>query len=78
MKRFLLDENVPLKSVERLREAGHDVVRPAVVYFRPPPETPEAPAERLLALLERPGFELEGKLTVVETGRVRQRPLPDA
>jgi hypothetical protein len=31
--RFLANENFPLASVQRLREAGHDVV--AVVEWRP-------------------------------------------
>ena len=47
-----------------------------IVYFRSTPTNPEAPAEELLALLETPGVILEGKLTVIERARVRQRPLP--
>jgi predicted nuclease of predicted toxin-antitoxin system len=114
--RFLLDENVPLASVHRLRRASHDVVQVppretdrvalergraeervvvtfdrdfgflilradaaiprGVVYFRSPPANPEAPAAGLLALLATPGITLEGKFTVVELARVRQRPLP--
>ena len=48
-----------------------------VVYFRSPPASPEAPAEDLLALLATPGITLEGKFTVVEPTRIRQRPLPN-
>ncbi len=48
-----------------------------VVYFRSPPANPEAPAAGLLALLATPGITLEGKFTVVELARVRQRPLPN-
>jgi predicted nuclease of predicted toxin-antitoxin system len=115
--RFLLDENVPLASVHRLRAASHDAVQVApretdrlilergraeervvvtfdrdfgflifeagapiprgVVYFRSPPANPEAPAEDLLALLQIPGITLDGKFTVVEATRIRQRPLPN-
>jgi predicted nuclease of predicted toxin-antitoxin system len=114
--RFLLDENVPLASVQRLRGGSHDVVQAApretdravlerarseqrvvvtfdrdfgflifragapipsgVVYFRSGPTSPEAPAEDILALLGTPGITLEGKFTVVEPTRIRQRPLP--
>jgi len=116
--RLLADENFPLRSVHRLREAGHDVeaiiedspgakdwevlaraanehrivltfdrdygeliyrwrlsVPPGVVYFRFAPATPEEPAEHLLKLVAITGLSLEGKFTVVERGRVRQRPL---
>lgn len=47
-----------------------------VVYFRFDPMTPEEPAEHLLKLLIMDGLSLEGKFTVVERGRVRQRLLP--
>lgn len=116
MSDFLLDENVPLASIDRLRRDGHDVARAvsgqtdhaileqaraeqrivvtydrdfgflvfrsnapaprAIVYFRSAPAGPEAAAEHLLALLESPDISLEGKLTVVEATRIRQRPLP--
>jgi predicted nuclease of predicted toxin-antitoxin system len=49
---------------------------PGIVYFRFAPATPEAPAEQLLALLETSDVTVEGKLTVVEPPRIRQRPLP--
>jgi predicted nuclease of predicted toxin-antitoxin system len=49
---------------------------PGIVYFRFAPATPEAPAEQLLTLLEMSDVTLEGKLTVVEPPRIRQRPLP--
>ena len=117
MTSFLLDENVPLASVHRLRGAGYDAVQAVprepdrmvleraraeqrvvvtfdrdfgfltfragapiprgVVYFRSPPANPKAPAEDLLALLATPGITLEGKFTVVEPMRIRQRPLPN-
>lgn len=116
MTSFLLDENVPLATVQRLRRAGHDVAQAAsretdrvvlerarteqrlvvtfdrdfgflvfrggapaprgILYFRSGPANPEAPAEELLALLETPGVILEGRLTVIERTRIRQRPLP--
>lgn len=116
MSALLLDENVPIASVQRLRREGHDVEQVApgetdrsvleraratrrlvvtfdrdfgflvfrggapaprgIVYFRSQPATPEAPAEQLLALLDSPSITLEGKLTVVEATRIRQRPLP--
>jgi predicted nuclease of predicted toxin-antitoxin system len=114
--RFLLDENVPVASAQRLRQAGHDVAEVApgeadaavlsraraeerlvvsfdrdfgflvfrgaappplgILYFRTEPASPEAPAEHLLSLLGTPGITVEGKLTVVERARIRQRPLP--
>lgn len=117
--RLLADENFPLRSVHRLREAGHDIVAiierspgakdrevlawaareertvltfdrdygrliyrdklaaPAgVVYFRFIPADPGEPANHLAKLLGMSGLTLEGKFTVVERGRVRQRPLP--
>ncbi len=46
-----------------------------VVYFRFDPLTPEEPAQQLLALLEQKTISLEGKFTVLERGRVRQRPI---
>lgn len=49
-----------------------------IVYFRFAPSSPEAAAEYLLALLERFGPSLAGKLTVAEWDRIRQRPLPGA
>lgn len=115
MKRFLIDENVPLASARRLREAGHDVVLatsastdevpvalartearvlvtldgdfgflvvraalpapPAVLFLRTLPLNPLAVAHELLALLANSQISLDGKLTVVEPGRIRQRPL---
>jgi len=118
VSRFLLDQNVPLASALRLREAGHDVIQvqsgesdvaileaarsqarvvvtydrdfgflafrtgaampPGIVYFRSQPLVPESTAIDLLAILNTPGVVLEGRLTVVEPGRVRQRPLPPA
>jgi predicted nuclease of predicted toxin-antitoxin system len=117
--RFLANENFPLASVHRLREAGHEVVaiteisagaqdvvvldRAAredhilmtfdrdygeliyrrhlppprgVIYLRVVPETPEEAASIVLALLRLPGLRLEGRYTVVERERIRQRPLP--
>lgn len=116
--RFLANENFPLKSVHRLRDAACDIeaitedspgaadrevlsravnehrivltfdrdygeliyrwglsVPAGVVYFRFAPATPEEPAEHLLDLLSIRDMSLEGKFTVVERGRVRQRPL---
>jgi predicted nuclease of predicted toxin-antitoxin system len=118
VSRFLLDQNVPLASAVRLRQAGHDVIQvqagesdvailesarsqarvvvtydrdfgflafrtgavmpPGIVYFRSQPVVPESTAIDLLAILDTPGVVLEGRLTVVEPGRVRQRPLPPA
>lgn len=117
--RFLANENFPLKSVESLRQAGHDVVAiieespglrdpevleravneqrfvltfdrdygeliyrlklpvpEGVIYFRFVPSSPEEPAQLLTALLAIGGLSLEGKFTVVERGKIRQRPLP--
>lgn len=48
------------------------------VYFRSQPAAPESTALELLAIMNTPGVILEGRLTVVEPGRIRQRPLPEA
>lgn len=47
-----------------------------VVYVRTAPTMPTTLAEELLALLATPSVSIEGKLTVLEPGRIRQRPLP--
>ena len=46
-----------------------------VAYFRFAPTTPEEPAERFIELLEVGHITLEGQLTVIGRGWVRQRPL---
>ena len=46
-----------------------------VVYFRFDPLTPEEPAQQLLSLLEQKAISLEEKFTVLDRGRVRQRPV---
>jgi predicted nuclease of predicted toxin-antitoxin system len=117
--RFLANENFPLASVRRLREAGHDVTAiiesepgskdpsvlaravreariiltfdrdygeliyrrrmpppPGVVFCRFVPRFPEEAAEIVLAVQETPGLRLEGRYTVIDSQRVRQRPLP--
>lgn len=47
-----------------------------VVYFRFDPSSPSEPCERLLVLLQIEGLSLEGKFTVADRERIRQRPLP--
>ncbi len=47
-----------------------------MVYFRFQAQRPEEPGERLLQLLSAPNITLEGRLTVVEEVRLRQRLLP--
>jgi hypothetical protein len=47
----------------------------AVVFLRTLPLNPFAVADELLALLANSQISLDGKLTVVEPGRIRQRPL---
>lgn len=117
--RFLANENFPLASVRRLREAGHDVTAileiepgskdssvlaravreeriiltfdrdygeliyrrgmpppPGVVFLRFVPRFPKEAAEVVLALEETPGLGLKGRYTVIDSQRVRQRPLP--
>jgi predicted nuclease of predicted toxin-antitoxin system len=117
--KFLANENFPLTSVRRLREAGHTVISiteemagvkdsvvlslavrenlivltfdrdygdliyklrlpvPAgIIYFRFDPSSPSEPCERLLELLKIEGLFLEGKFTVADRERIRQRPLP--
>ncbi|MGH3090642.1 MAG: hypothetical protein ACRDSJ_25465 [Rubrobacteraceae bacterium] len=63
---FLADENFPMPSVNRLREADHGVAAIAS----------EEPAERLLDLLGQPDISITGNFTVVERDRLRQRSLP--
>jgi predicted nuclease of predicted toxin-antitoxin system len=117
--RFLANENFPLTSVHRLREAGHHVIAvveglsgerdeqilalatredlllltfdrdygdliyrrgmavpPGVVHLRFVPADPQEPAETVLGLEQVEGLRLEGRYTVVEPPRIRQRPLP--
>jgi predicted nuclease of predicted toxin-antitoxin system len=47
-----------------------------VVYFRFDPNTPSEPYERMLALFKIEGLSFEGKFTVTDRQRIRQRPLP--
>lgn len=47
-----------------------------VIYLRFDPLTPEEPAAQLKNLLSQPGLVIEGKFTVFERKRVRQRSLP--
>lgn len=47
-----------------------------VIYFRFDPDSPSEPSRRLIELLKIEGLKLEGKFTVVDRQRVRQRPLP--
>jgi predicted nuclease of predicted toxin-antitoxin system len=46
-----------------------------LIYFRFDPSKPLEPAEHLLLLLAVADLSLEGKFTVVERGRIRQRPI---
>jgi predicted nuclease of predicted toxin-antitoxin system len=46
-----------------------------VIYFRFDPLTPEEPAAQLMSLLSQPSLVIEGKFTVFERKRVRQRSL---
>lgn len=46
-----------------------------IVYFRTQPVHPESTAIELLAILGTEGVSLDGRMTVVEPGRIRQRPL---
>jgi predicted nuclease of predicted toxin-antitoxin system len=50
-------------------------VPPGVVYLRFDPLTPQEPGVRVLQLLNS-DLSLERKFTVLEHGRIRQRPLP--
>ena len=54
----------------------HKLLAPdGVVYFRFNPSTPEEPAKILLDILKSGKTPLSGKFTIVERGRVRQRPI---
>ena len=48
-----------------------------VIYLRYRPLSPVEPAEQLLILFQTEGLQFEGRFTVVERERIRQRPLPD-
>jgi predicted nuclease of predicted toxin-antitoxin system len=47
-----------------------------LIYLRFAPTHPLEGAEVILRLCEVPGLALEGKYTVVDLSRIRQRPLP--
>jgi len=47
-----------------------------VIHLRFVPETPEEAATVIAALVEVPGIRLEGRYTVIDRQRIRQRPLP--
>ncbi|MCZ2128491.1 MAG: DUF5615 family PIN-like protein [Anaerolineales bacterium] len=47
-----------------------------VVYLRFDPNSPREPFERVVELLQIEGLILEGKFTVADRQRIRQRPLP--
>lgn len=47
-----------------------------VVYLRFAPADPDEPARVVLGLDEIEGFRLEGRYTVIDPPRIRQRPLP--
>jgi predicted nuclease of predicted toxin-antitoxin system len=46
-----------------------------IIYLRIPPADPEAAARAVLDLLRLPGLTLEGRFTVVDEDKIRQRPL---
>lgn len=68
MIRFLADECCPKAVVDRLPAAG------VVILFLPKLD-PTARAERLAAILGDSSFEAEGRLTIIEARRLRQRSL---
>jgi predicted nuclease of predicted toxin-antitoxin system len=47
-----------------------------VILLRMVPQTPDEPAKLVSSLAERPELEFEGRFTVVDRERVRQRRLP--
>jgi hypothetical protein len=77
VSRFLFDQNVPLASVDRLRLVYRTraPIPPGIIYLRSQPVVPESTALELLAIMDTPGVALEDRLTVLEPGRIRQRPL---
>jgi predicted nuclease of predicted toxin-antitoxin system len=50
-------------------------VPPGIIYLRIPAAEPDSAARVVLDLLRIPDFVLEGWFTVVDTDKVRQRPL---
>lgn len=48
---------------------------PGLVYFRFRPATPQEPAALLFETLKAPHIVLENHFTIVERGRIRQRPM---
>lgn len=49
---------------------------PGIIYLRIPAADPGSAARAVLDLLRIPGLILEGRFTVVDLDKVRQRPLP--
>jgi predicted nuclease of predicted toxin-antitoxin system len=47
-----------------------------VIYLRFRPHSPEEPASLLLNLLQTEELQFEGRFTIVERDKIRQRPLP--
>jgi predicted nuclease of predicted toxin-antitoxin system len=47
-----------------------------VIYLRFRPHTPEEPAAILSNLFQTEGFQIEGRFTIIDRDRIRQRPLP--
>jgi predicted nuclease of predicted toxin-antitoxin system len=47
-----------------------------VIYLRFRPHSPEEPAAILSNLFQTEGFQIEGRFTIIERDRIRQRPLP--
>lgn len=48
---------------------------PGIIYLRIPPAAPDSAARAVLDLLRLPEVVLEGRFTVVDVDKVRQRPL---
>jgi predicted nuclease of predicted toxin-antitoxin system len=47
-----------------------------VIYLRFRPHSPEEPASLLLNLLQTEELQFEGRFTIIERDKIRQRPLP--
>jgi Domain of unknown function (DUF5615) len=70
---FGFDLDLPERIVRRT-----DAPPLGLVLFRDVPSSPSGPGEVMEMLLRRSDLHLLGHITVVKSGRVRQRPFPTA
>lgn len=59
---------------ELIYRRNHSITA-GIIYLRFIPETPLEPADFIIKLMQIPDLYLEGRFTIVERTRIRQRPL---